>query len=249
MDQACLDKLDGKITTEFWERKNAEWLEQEQQVQFALAGLRQANEPAQLLTASLTLELANKSVFSLPEAEPVEQAKLLVQNWCDLSEARASILYRETSAAHHRSRSRAIQDDVHDSCHDRDACGRDAGLAVGRHRLRGCVHPHSSLGVVRKRSDHEGQEQRGSGASAGVFGCNSASISGAMEAESARIFVRDAEQSAPLLQQGRAVRFVARVGRAEDSSLRASCIPAHARKFALAHGSHAESCAGTVAAR
>ena len=40
-----------------------------------------------------------------------------------------------------------------------------------------------------------------------------------------------------------------RVGRAEDSSLRASCIPAHARKFALAHGSHAESCAGTVAAR
>jgi hypothetical protein len=30
MDQACLDKLDGKITTEFWERKNAEWLEQEQ---------------------------------------------------------------------------------------------------------------------------------------------------------------------------------------------------------------------------
>jgi hypothetical protein len=84
MDQACLDKLDGKITTEFWERKNAEWLEQEQQVQFALAGLRQANEPAQLLTASLTLELANKSVFSLPEAEPVEQAKLLVQNWGDL---------------------------------------------------------------------------------------------------------------------------------------------------------------------
>jgi hypothetical protein len=59
--QACLDKLDGKITTEFWERKNAEWLEQEQQVQFALAGLRQANEPAQLLTASLTLELANKA--------------------------------------------------------------------------------------------------------------------------------------------------------------------------------------------
>jgi hypothetical protein len=26
MDQAYLDKLDGKITAEFWERKNAEWL-------------------------------------------------------------------------------------------------------------------------------------------------------------------------------------------------------------------------------
>jgi hypothetical protein len=56
MDQAYLDKLDEKITTEFWGRMNAEWLEQDQQVQFALAGLRQANEPAQQLTASRTLE-------------------------------------------------------------------------------------------------------------------------------------------------------------------------------------------------
>jgi site-specific DNA recombinase len=40
MDQAYLDKLDGKITAEFWERKNAEWLQEEQRVQFALAGLK-----------------------------------------------------------------------------------------------------------------------------------------------------------------------------------------------------------------
>lgn len=61
MDQAYLDKLDGKITVEFWERKNAEWLQEEQQVQFALFGLKQANEPARVLTASRTLELANKA--------------------------------------------------------------------------------------------------------------------------------------------------------------------------------------------
>jgi site-specific DNA recombinase len=61
MDQAYLDKLDGKITTEFWERKNAEWLQEEQRVRFALAGLKQADEPARLLTASRTLELANKA--------------------------------------------------------------------------------------------------------------------------------------------------------------------------------------------
>lgn len=41
----------------------------------------------------------------------------------------------------------------------------------------------------------------------------------------------------------------ARAGRAEDSSLRASRIPAHARKFALAYRSHAEGCARAVAPR
>jgi hypothetical protein len=45
-----------RLQLEFWGRMNAEWLEQDQQVQFALAELRQANEPAQQLTASRTLE-------------------------------------------------------------------------------------------------------------------------------------------------------------------------------------------------
>ena len=77
MDQAYLDKLDGKITAEFWERKNAEWLREEQQVQFAFAGLKQADEPARLLTASRTLELANKAYSLYVRQNPAEQAKLL----------------------------------------------------------------------------------------------------------------------------------------------------------------------------
>jgi hypothetical protein len=36
-------------------------------------------------------------------------------------EARASILHRETGSADRRSRSRAVQDDFHNSCYDRDA--------------------------------------------------------------------------------------------------------------------------------
>ena len=76
-DQAYLDKLDGKITSEFWERKNAEWLQDEQQVQFAIAGLKQADWPAHLLTASRTLELANKAYFLYVKQNPVGQAKLL----------------------------------------------------------------------------------------------------------------------------------------------------------------------------
>ena len=77
MDQAYLDKLDGRITAEFWERKNADWLQEEQQVQFALAGLKQADEPKRLLTASRTLELANKAYSLYVRQNPAEQAKLL----------------------------------------------------------------------------------------------------------------------------------------------------------------------------
>jgi hypothetical protein len=63
MDQAYLDKLVGKISADFWERKNAEWLQEEQQVLFVLAGLKQDDEPARLQTASRILELANEAYF------------------------------------------------------------------------------------------------------------------------------------------------------------------------------------------
>ncbi len=38
LDQAYQDKLDGKITNEFWERKAAEWQSEEQQ---AMAAIRE----------------------------------------------------------------------------------------------------------------------------------------------------------------------------------------------------------------
>ena len=46
-------------------------------MQFALAGLKQADEPARLLTASRTLELANKAYSLYVRQNPAEQAKLL----------------------------------------------------------------------------------------------------------------------------------------------------------------------------
>ncbi len=97
MDQAYLDKLDGKITTEFWERKNTEWLREEQQVQFALAGLKQADEPARLLTASRTLELANKAYSLYVRQNPVEQAKLLkmVLSNCRIDAVNLTPTYRK----------------------------------------------------------------------------------------------------------------------------------------------------------
>ncbi len=41
IDQAYLDKLDGKITEDFWNRKSVEWTSEEQQVLLALQGLEQ----------------------------------------------------------------------------------------------------------------------------------------------------------------------------------------------------------------
>jgi site-specific DNA recombinase len=76
LDQAYLDKLDGKITEEFWNRKSAEWMSEEQQVLSALRGLEQAR-PERMLDAVRTLELANKAYFLYLKQEPAEKAKLL----------------------------------------------------------------------------------------------------------------------------------------------------------------------------
>ena len=76
IDQAYIDKLDGKISEDFWQRKNAEWQQEEQQILFAIQGLEQAS-PDVLLTAKRTLELANKAYFLYLTQSPTEQGKLL----------------------------------------------------------------------------------------------------------------------------------------------------------------------------
>jgi len=76
IDQAYMDKLDGKISEEFWQRKTAEWQLEEQQIQMAMQGLEDAH-PDRLLTAKRTLELANKAYFLYVTQTPAEQAKLL----------------------------------------------------------------------------------------------------------------------------------------------------------------------------
>jgi hypothetical protein len=97
MDQAYLGKLDGKVTTVFWERKNKEWLQEEQQVQFALAGLKQADEPTRLLTAWRTLELANRAYSLYVRQNPAEQAKLLktVLSNCKIDAVSIAPTYRK----------------------------------------------------------------------------------------------------------------------------------------------------------
>ncbi|MFB3918277.1 MAG: recombinase family protein, partial [Terriglobales bacterium] len=63
MDQAYTDKLDGKIPEDFWERKMQDWRAEEQQIQCAMTGLKEANSTDRVLTAQRILELANKAYF------------------------------------------------------------------------------------------------------------------------------------------------------------------------------------------
>ena len=96
LDQVYLDKLEGKIDVEFWERKSAEWRAEEQQVTMVLAGLDQAS-PDRLLNASRILELANKARFLYVSQNPSEKAKLLrmVVSNCTIDSATLYPTYRK----------------------------------------------------------------------------------------------------------------------------------------------------------
>jgi site-specific DNA recombinase len=96
LDQAYLDKLDGKISEEFWNRKSAEWIAEEQQVLLAMQGLEQA-KPERMIDAVRTLELANKAYFLYLKQEPAEKAKLLklVLSNCAIDAASIYPTYRK----------------------------------------------------------------------------------------------------------------------------------------------------------
>ena len=96
MDQAYADKLDGKISEEFWLRKTGEWQQQEQQILMTLGGLEQATAD-HLLTASRILELANKAYSLYVSQNPAEKGKLLrmVLSNCALDAASLYPTYRK----------------------------------------------------------------------------------------------------------------------------------------------------------
>lgn len=62
IERAYLDKLDGKITEEFWNAKSANWIHEEQQILTALQGLQQ-HDPERISNGVRILELANKAHF------------------------------------------------------------------------------------------------------------------------------------------------------------------------------------------
>ena len=77
VEQAYVDRLDGKITEEFWEAKSAEWQEEEQALLASLRELEQAESPERALDRVRILELANRAHSLYVAQTPQEKAKLL----------------------------------------------------------------------------------------------------------------------------------------------------------------------------
>lgn len=77
LDQAYVDRLDGKITEEFWEAKSAEWQQEEQTILASLRELEQAANPERVFDRLRILELANKAHSLYVTQTPQEKAKLL----------------------------------------------------------------------------------------------------------------------------------------------------------------------------
>jgi site-specific DNA recombinase len=73
---AYTDKVDGKISEEFWIRKSKEWESEESQIQASNQGL-EAITPQRFLDAARTLELANKAYSLYFKQDHAERAKLL----------------------------------------------------------------------------------------------------------------------------------------------------------------------------
>jgi site-specific DNA recombinase len=96
MDQAYQDKLDAKISEEFWARKSAEWQAEETQIRGSIQALETAR-PERLLDAARILELANKAYFLYVKQNHTERAKLLkmVLSNCRIDAVSLYPTYRE----------------------------------------------------------------------------------------------------------------------------------------------------------
>ena len=77
MDQGYQDKLDGKISDDFWQRNMKEWTEAELQLLAALSRLQAAPTRDHVVDAKRILELANRAYFLYLTRTPVEQTELL----------------------------------------------------------------------------------------------------------------------------------------------------------------------------
>ena len=91
MDSAYVDKLDGKIPEDFWERKMTEWRREEQEVKLALDSLVSAESTDRALDAKRVFELANKAYLLYFSQASTEKAKLLRMMCSNFSVDAASV--------------------------------------------------------------------------------------------------------------------------------------------------------------
>ena len=77
MDQIYDDKLEGKIDEDFWTRKQAEYREQEREMEASLFSLKLAVTSDHVLTIERVFELANKAHFLYLTRNLAERGQLL----------------------------------------------------------------------------------------------------------------------------------------------------------------------------
>jgi site-specific DNA recombinase len=77
MNQLYEDKLDGKITEEFWARKQTEYSDQERSLETALSSLNRPITPERVLTVARTFELAQKAHSLYLTRNHAERGQLL----------------------------------------------------------------------------------------------------------------------------------------------------------------------------
>ena len=77
MDAAYTDKLDGKITEDFWQRKQEDWQAEELRIKAQFARLKESTGGDGLIAARRVLELAQDAHSIYLMKEPAEQAELL----------------------------------------------------------------------------------------------------------------------------------------------------------------------------
>ena len=96
LERAYTDKLDGKISDEFWEARSSDWNQEQQQILLALQGLEKQS-PERMLDGIRILELANKAYFLYLRQPPAEKGKLLriVLSNCSVDATSAYPTYRK----------------------------------------------------------------------------------------------------------------------------------------------------------
>jgi hypothetical protein len=77
IDAAYIDKLDGKISEDFWERKTNDWNTEEQQLKLAIDSIGSGDATSRALSAEKCFELANKASLLYVSQNSQEKAKLL----------------------------------------------------------------------------------------------------------------------------------------------------------------------------
>jgi hypothetical protein len=77
MDQIYEDKLDGNVDEEFWKRKQAEYREQERQLEASASSLSAPVTTKTVLTAQRIFELANKAYSLYLTRNVAERGELL----------------------------------------------------------------------------------------------------------------------------------------------------------------------------